>query len=146
MARRIRARRQTISTRKLEPRRGRTLSLVCVALWAVLIAALSLLPHPPGAAAAALIPHAAFVGHAAVYAILSLLIIWAMAGASWRARLIGAVVGAVLFGIVMELLQPLTGRYLDIVDVVANGAGIAAAVLVAAAVAGLRRKSDASKE
>ncbi len=94
----------------------------------------------------ALIPYGAFIGHAVIYAILSLLVIWAMAGVIWWARLIGAAVGAGLFGIAMEFLQPLTGRACEVVDFVANGAGIAAALLGAAVVAGLRRKSGASKE
>lgn len=112
------------------------LSRVCLGLWALAIVALSLLRHPPGARLIAELPYRDAMGHALAYAVLALLITWNAAGWSWRVRLAAAAVAAGLFGLVVELVQPLVGRSFDPKDLIANALGIGAG-LVAAVLAGV---------
>ena len=69
--------------------------------------------------------HADWLLHAGGYAVLCLLAVWAWPG---QGRLRVAA-GVVLFGVLIELLQPLTGRTTSGWDALANTAGVACGLL-----------------
>ena len=64
------------------------------------------------------------LAHAAGYAVLAGLLLWALLSLPPARRLIAATVTACLFGLVAELIQPLVGRKFDVLDLAANAAGI----------------------
>lgn len=118
---------------------SRSIKLVCLALWALAIPMLSLLPprffHNLLAQSAPTIPGTDKVVHALMYAILTVLMLWTLIRPNQRleARKIwDAVVLAALYGALMEVLQGLSNatlhRSADIWDEFANVVG---AMLVA---------------
>ena len=110
------------------------LARLSLCVWLALIVVGSLIPGrliaaAPGAVRALLFLGVDKVGHGVAYAVLCPLLIWASAPLRWRTRLIGSAVGAVLFGALIEVLQPLTGRSCDLADVGFNALGVLAALL-----------------
>jgi VanZ family protein len=117
-------------------KRTRLLARLCLGGWAALILAGSLLREPPGAEAVMGFSGADLLAHLVAYGVLSLLAVWAHMGLGWPDRLVAAGVGAALFGLMIECLQPLTGRVFELADLAANilgtGLGIAVATLLRA--------------
>jgi len=101
------------------------LSRAALAGWAGLILLGSLLPPSAVRPAMPAFSGADLVIHAASYALLCLLAVWA-----WPLKRHGWVALAVLlFGALLELLQPLTGRALSGYDMIANAAGVGGGLL-----------------
>ncbi|MHC5034807.1 MAG: VanZ family protein [Planctomycetota bacterium] len=117
-------------------RRSQLLARLCLGGWAALILAGSLLREPPGAEAVMGFSGADLLAHLVAYAVLALLAVWAHVGLGWRDRLLAAGISAALFGLMIECLQPLTGRVFELADLAANvlgaGLGIALAALLRA--------------
>jgi hypothetical protein len=130
--------------RKWAAERTLTLSRVGLCVWAALIVVGSLIPRVPGPIRIFLVHGADKVAHGVAYAVLCLLLIWAAAPLRRRTRFICSAVGAALFGGLIELLQPLTGRTCDLADMGFNTLGILGALLVIALTGGLSR-TDAAK-
>jgi VanZ family protein len=124
--------------------RRRALSRLCLGAWGLLIGVASLIPPVPGPVRTFLFHGADRVGHFAAYAVFCLLLIWNMPGTRWRTRLLVAAVLPILFGILMELIQPLTGRHFDFTDMGANALGVLAALLGAALASRVAPKREAT--
>jgi len=124
------------------------LSRLALGAWAALVAAASLVPLPPGPGQAFLFPGSDKVAHALAYAVLCALIVWSTAGVRRGGRLLASAGAAGLFGLLMELLQPLTGRTCDMKDWAADVLGVVAAILAIALVArvlrGAKARTDAA--
>ena len=58
----------------------------------------------------------------------------------WRTRLKPIAIGAVTYGVLIELVQPYMGRTAEVGDIVANIVGVGLASLVGAIAAGIRLK------
>jgi len=109
----------------------RAASRALLGVWMGMLAVVSLLPSPPGERLVARFPGRDFTAHVIAYAVLACLLVWATAPAVLRRRLVHAGTGSVLFGLAIELVQPLTGRAFECRDVCANVAGILLGLLVA---------------
>jgi VanZ family protein len=110
----------------------------------LLIGVASLIPRVPGPASTFLFHGADKVGHFAAYAVLCLLLIWNMPGTRWRTRLLVAAVLPILFGILMEFIQPLTGRHFDLADMGANALGVLTVLLGSALALRVAPKREAT--
>jgi hypothetical protein len=119
-------------------RRRRAAVWLLLAVWAALVAAFSLIPRAPVSLRPLLFPGGDKLLHGAAYAVLCGLIVWAVAAGRRWAHLAASGAAAVLFGLAVECLQPLTGRTFDWRDLAANGSGVLIA-LAAAAVTPPRR-------
>jgi len=115
--------------------RRTALRRVATAGWAGLILAGSLLPASAIAPAMPGFSGADLLAHAAAYAALCVLAVWAWPG---RRRLVVAGV-VLLLGILVEVLQPLTARSLSALDMLADAAGVVAGLATAWAVRKLGR-------
>jgi len=113
-------------------------NVACLLLWSAAVTILSLLRHPPGARALAALPGRDFMGHLGAYAVLCVLAIRAVGTGTFRSRLRVAAAAAA-FGVLLELVQPLTGRAFEWSDVLANGLGVAIGLVLAIAVGRVRR-------
>jgi len=100
----------------------RLLRRLLLALWLALVVLASLIPRVPRADAVAWFPGADRVGHAVAYGVLCVLAVWAFGGRGRRV-LVMAGLGAVVLGVLLECVQPLTGRTFDLTDMAANAAG-----------------------
>ena len=124
------------------PRAGR---LAAVALWALLIPVLSLLPAHFFQPAHALtqLPYADKVVHATMYGTMTGLVIWALATPNHPLRprwIVFTAASATAYGLLMEWLQHFTAtRSMDIWDGVANATG---AFLVAGVALGITRMQN----
>jgi VanZ family protein len=103
----------------------------------------SLIPEAAGPIGAVLFHRADKVAHGVAYAVLCLLLIWGTAPLRWQTRLIGSAVGATVFGALIEVLQPLTGRSCNLADAGLNALGVLAALLAIALAGRLRRPRTA---
>jgi len=101
------------------------------AVWALVIVVASMLPQSSPAALAFTLNGRQALAHILAYGLLASLTFWALAGR--RHRLAAMVLGPILFGGLVEVLQPLAGRATDWQDFLLNslGAGIAFAAVVA---------------
>jgi len=122
-------------------RRGPLARRLGLAGWTALVTAGSLLPLPVPTRPAAAIPGADKVAHAGAYAVLCLLVLWNTRGLSRRRRYALAAASAAAFGLLMECLQPLTGRTFALGDLAADALGIALALLGHAAAAHLSSRT-----
>lgn len=108
-------------------REGHGLRWAAVAAWMGLIFLVSGQPRLP-----VLLQVADFgdvLGHFAAYAVLALLLRWAMVGAGIRHAVIWALVAALLYGISDEFHQSFVpGRHPDLWDVLADGLGAGTAL------------------
>ncbi len=107
--------------------------------WVALIVAASLVPRLPGPVRPFLFHGADKIGHAAAYAVLCLLLAWNVRSPARPVQLVGSALGAVLFGALVELVQPLTGRSCDLADVATNALGVGVALLLIALWGRVRR-------
>ena len=109
------------------PRRLIHASRVLLVVTAVGVTWLSVVPRPPEA-----VGGSDKLAHLLAYATLGVL-----AGLSFASRLtrvsaaIAVVAGLAAYGVAVEVVQQLTGRELDVADMVANAAGAAVGVAVA---------------
>ena len=94
-----------------------------LAIWAALLAAGSLISRAPRQVGAFLVPGADKLLHVADYAVLCLLIVWALDAGDRRRRILACAAAAFAYGVLMELAQALTGRNPSLGDVAANGVG-----------------------
>ena len=122
------------------------LSRLSLGVWLALIVAGSLIPNrviadASGPAGELFFRVASKVAHVVAYAVLCLLLIWAAAPLRWPARVIGAAAGAILIGVLMEILQPLTGRSCSAADAAFDALGVCAVLLGIA----LRRRFRAQR-
>jgi hypothetical protein len=117
---------------------GKCLARICLALWSVLVLLGSLLPQPPGAASVMAFRGADFAAHVAAYGVLCALAHWSLGGAVRGSRLGRAASGAAGFGLLLECVQPMTGRRFEGEDLLATLLGVALAVVVLLAVTRLR--------
>ncbi len=113
-------------------------NIACLLLWSAAVTILSLLPHPPGARALAALPGRDFMGHLVAYTVLCVLAVRAIGTGTFRSRL-GVAAAAAAFGLLLELVQPLTGRAFEWSDVLADGLGVAIGLVLAVAAGQLRR-------
>ncbi len=118
------------------------MNLACLVLWSAAVAAVSLLRHPPGADVLGGLPARDFLGHLGAYAILCVLATRAVRTDSARSRLAVAA-AALAFGILMEVVQPLTGRTFELTDMLADGIGVAIGLALAVAVGRVRPRRAA---
>jgi hypothetical protein len=117
----------------------RWLIRVLLAMWLVLVVVGSLVPRVPPAVVVRF-PGAGYVAHGVSYAVLCVFAACARRRHDDRALAVTAL-GAFLLGVVLEFIQPLTGRTFDLGDMAANGAGVAtavAAILLARSIAARR--------
>ncbi len=91
------------------------------AVWAALLAAWSLMPRPPGSHVLVRFSGGSLLAHVFVYGVLCLLL---LAGAAGRRRVLVAAGATLLYGLLIESLQPLTGRSFEWGDLIANVAGV----------------------
>ena len=87
-----------------------------------------------------------YVAHAINYAVLGVLLVWALAGGQWRAItgsvIAAAVLLAVVFGIADEFHQSfIPGREATVKDVIADAVGASVGTFIAAIAVALRRQS-----
>lgn len=103
------------------------------AAWALVIVVASMLPQSSPAALAFTLNGRQALAHILAYGFLACLTFWAMPGLRLRRRLAVMLLGPILFGGLVEVLQPLAGRATDWQDFLSNslGAGIAFAAVVA---------------
>jgi VanZ family protein len=96
-----------------------------VALWAAAILAFSITPEMPGRG---VVPDK--VAHIVAYAVLGLLLRWALPASSVGFPAVATVLAAVAYGALLEGLQGLTGRDAEWWDLGANTLGAVVGVLV----------------
>ena len=112
--------------------------LVC---WASLMLIASFLPQGSPVARAFTLNGRQFITHLIAYGVLSWLVFWSLNGRSPRSRAIAMLLGPVLFGGLVEIMQPLVGRDSGWQDMLANGIGIGIAFVAVAAYSMLRKKA-----
>lgn len=96
-----------------------------LAVWVVLLMVGSMLPPRVIAPAMPHVPHFDLLLHFGGYSVFCFLAVWALPG---RRRLwLAAAVFA--FGILIEVIQPLTGRTMSGLDATANGVGVVVGLL-----------------
>jgi len=117
------------------------LARLCCGLWALFIAVGSFLPQGSASARVIVLGGHDKVGHAAAYAILTVLAIWALQGYPFLRRGGVAVSGAVVFGTLVECAQHFVGRSFSVGDLIANASGIALAAALTAALTFWLRKA-----
>ena len=96
-----------------------------LAVWVAMIVVGSMLRPRTIASVMPHFHHADLLLHAGGYAILGLLAVWAWPGQG-RLRM---ATGVVLFGVLIELIQPITGRTTSGGDALANPVGVAGGLL-----------------
>ena len=99
---------------------------VALAVWVVLLLVGSMLPTRVVGPAMPHIPHFDKLLHIGGYAIFCVLAVWALPGR----HLLWLAAGVFAFGVMIEFIQPLTGRSRDVMDALANGVGVAAGLLL----------------
>ena len=94
---------------------------VAYAMLAV-VAVLSLMPDPPGAGVSDKLLHfSAYAGLSAGFSIL----------VRYHRQLLWVVIGLILYGMLIEVLQGMTGyRFMEAYDVLANSAGVFCGLLI----------------
>lgn len=123
--------------------RGRLLMFrILTAVYVCTVALLSILPRPPGE----FLPSSDKTKHFIAYGLMAVFVMLSLSNdRSLGRRAVIAVVAANALGIVIELLQPFTGRSRDAMDVVANFVGsVLGTIVVSTAILLLRRKPAAS--
>ena len=127
---------ETDARRKVDKDRGLRTGLkflrriprgIYLLLWAGAIILASFLPQGSTAARACAFQGHAFAAHIVAYGVLSLLTFWTTETRSRVFQRVTMVVGPAAFGLLLEALQPLSGRKFGVVDLLANGFGIALA-------------------
>ena len=96
-----------------------------LAVWVVLLLVGSMLPPRVISPAMPRVPHFDLLLHFGGYGIFCFLAVWAWPGRRqlWLAAAVFA------FGILIEAVQPLTGRTMSALDATANGVGVAVGLL-----------------
>lgn len=122
-------------------RRLRAFRWPATLVWACAIAVGSLLSSAPPADSILPVAHADLVAHAVLYGTLTFLIASLLRPGA--RRLAAAAGGAFAFGLVLECIQPFTGRTFDLLDLAANATG--ALLGAAAAAVLLRHRGEAPK-
>ena len=120
--------------RKWIGERSLMLSRLSLGVWLALIVAGSLIPNrviadASGHAGELFFRTVSKVAHVGAYTVLCLLLIWAAAPLRWPARILWSAVGAIAFGVLIEVLQPLTGRSCSAADAAFNVLGVCAALV-----------------
>ncbi len=105
-------------------------------LWGALVLVGSMLPPRAIAPAMPAFPHADKLAHAGSYAVLGLLAVWGWSRRGW----LGLGAAVLLFGIAVEFFQPLTGRSLSGLDMLADAAGVACGMVAAHLAVTLHRR------
>lgn len=109
------------------PRRLIYASRALLAITAAVVTWLSLVPTPPE-----VVGGSDKAAHLVAYAVLGVLAGLSLASKPSRVRAgIAVAVGLAVYGVAVEGVQQLTGRELDVADMIANAAGAATGVAVA---------------
>ncbi|NLW50567.1 MAG: VanZ family protein [Candidatus Brocadiaceae bacterium] len=106
----------------------RWLSRIGLIVWLGFLVWGSLMPTVPAGRTIRVVPGGAYTVHAVAYAILCMMAVFALGSTGPRGLLLTAL-GACLLGLVLEWVQPHTGRAFDWGDVAANAAGVAAGLV-----------------
>lgn len=123
------------------PHGSRTLLVGLNLAYAALIGGLALIPDPPS------IELSDWEAHALAFGVQTALL-FVLLRRHWSPRqsLVGAASGALIYGLAIEVLQPLvSGRFFEVSDLLANFAGVTL-VSAALAVAGFARRRGAARE
>lgn len=96
-------------------------------LWAALVLVGSMLPPRAIAPAMPHFPNADKLVHLGSYALLGMLAAWGWSRRGW----LGLGAAVLLFGVLIEFFQPLTGRSLSGYDMLADAAGVACGTVAA---------------
>lgn len=114
-----------------------------VAAWMGLIFFLSAQPRLPRVILPGLLPIQDVLGHFTVYAVLAVLVGWALQGAGVRHPMLWALGAAVLYGVTDEFHQRFVpNRHPDLFDLATDLAGAAGALLIVSWLAARRRRAD----
>lgn len=115
-----------------------------VSVYAAGLIAVTLVPWSPGVG----VSRIDVALHFAAWAVLSFLVTISLRGGSraWFSAAVSAAIGAIGFGGVIEMLQPLTGRSADMLDLIADALGAIIGAAIGAAVMCRERQSAARQK